>query len=196
MTEFQTIHPLGDVPPQSVESGDTSGITLNVRHEISMVQIFARNGREMELAKKLNIEGVPGRASETRSFTAFPLAPGQWMLVSKNAPGSGFGTGIAKKLKGIGYVSEQSDSRVCIRVSGSQARELLARGCRLDLHQSVASKGFCAQTPMAQVGVLLHQVNDGPTYDLYVYSGFARSFWEWLAHTAGQFGYSRGGRGH
>jgi len=70
---------------------------------------------------------------------------------------------------------------------GALARDLMARGCRLDLHASVARKGFCAQTQMAQVGVLIHQVSDAPAYDLYVYSGFARSFWHWLTETAAQF---------
>ena len=110
------------------------------------------------------------------------------MLVDPSGS-SDFSQGMAKKAKGLGYVSDQGDARVCFRVSGQQARELMSRGCRLDLHPSVTGPGFCAQTNMAQVGVLIHQVDDAPTYDLFVYSGFASAFYDWLAHTAGQFGY-------
>ena len=67
-------------------------------------------------------------------------------------------------------------------------RDVMAKGCRLELHPRAAGAGFCAQTPMAQVGVLLHQVDDAPVYDLLVYSGFARAFWHWLSGAAAEFG--------
>jgi len=66
----------------------------------------------------------------------------------------------------------------------------MQKGCRLDLHPSVASKGWCAQTQVAQTGALLHQVDDKPTYHVSVYSGFAQHFAEWLHHTGMQLGIS------
>lgn len=187
MADLSKVHPLGDLSLLGGYDDATKDVTLGVRHGCAMVQIFARKGQDAELVKKLKIGSEAGKASETRAFTALPLSPGQWMLISKKPATTEFGNGIAKKVKGVGYVSEQSDSRVCFRVSGLKARDLMSRGCRLDLHSKDAKKGFCAQTPIAQVGVLLHQVDDAPTYDLYVYSGFARSFWHWLTHTAAQF---------
>ena len=63
------------------------------------------------------------------------------------------------------------------------------RGCRLDLHPRVAGPGFCAQTPIAHIGCLLHQVDAVPTFDLVVYAGYAEAFWGWLTQTAAAFGY-------
>jgi len=190
MVAFSSTHPLGDVTSQNHESDGANNVTLCVRDHLAMVQVFARNGKVTNVATKLGIGHEPGLAHETGAFSALPIAPGQWMLVSKEDADTDFGETIAGKLKGIGYVSEQSDSRVCIRVSGANARDVMTRGCRLDLHPKTVTKGFCAQTPIAQVGVLLHLVDDAPVYDLYIYSGFARSFWDWLTHTAGQFGYA------
>ena len=31
------------------------------------------------------------------------------------------------------------------------------------------------------------QLDDAPTYDLLVYSGFARSFWDWITEAAAEF---------
>jgi sarcosine oxidase subunit gamma len=149
--------------------------------------LFAKNGKSAALAKKLKIGDTPGKASVTKTFTALPLSPGQWMLVASSGADGTFAQSITKAIGALGYVSEQSDSRVCLSVSGEKARQVMAKGCRLDLHPSVVDTGFCAQTQMAQVGVLIHQSDDQPTYDLFVYSGFAASFWDWLEEASAEF---------
>ena len=75
-----------------------------------------------------------------------------------------------------------------IRVTGPRARDLLAKGCPLDLHPSLFAKGACAQTVMAKAGVLIHAVDDGPTYDLYVLRSFAEYLWRWLEDAAQEYG--------
>lgn len=186
--DFGAVAPLGNFAPFTQGAGDGAGVNLSVQPAKAMVQLFARNGKADDVAKKLKLDALPGQATNCKDFVAFPLSPGQWMLVSNADDLGKFAPVIEKKLSGIGYVSEQSDARICIRVSGPKARDLMSRGCRLDLHESVVSKGFCAQTQMAQVGVMIHQVDDAPVYDLYVYAGFARSFWHWLTETSAQFG--------
>ncbi len=184
MADLQATAPLGKTHEFAADGG---GVTLTVRSGFAMVQLFAKTGKAGDLARKMGIVSDPGKATVTNSFTAVPLSPGQWMLVAEDSYGVAFAPDIAKKVAGLGHVSEQSDARVGIRVAGPNARDLMARGCRLDLHESVAKKGFCAQTQMAQIGVLIHQVSDAPVYDLYVNAGFARSFWHWLTETAAQF---------
>ena len=190
MADFVKTHPLGDIDKLVFAHSAPLAprLTLAIAENISMAQLFAKKGAEEKLAKKLKIGSKPSSATVLKDFTALPLSPGQWMLIDPSGRDN-FGDQMASKVKNIGHVSNQSDARVGFRVSGDQARELMSRGCRLDLHPSVAKKGFCAQTTMAQVGVLIHQVDDDPTYDLYVYAGFAGAFYDWLTHTAAQFGY-------
>lgn len=187
MLELKSTHPLGDLDDLKNNVSGESEVTLAVTKIPALVQLFAKKGQEDALAKKLKIAMVARQASDVSGFTALPLAPNQWILVSKKKVGPAFADEISKKIGNLGYVSEQSESRIRIRISGQKARELMSRGCRLDLHSSVVSKGYCAQTVMAQIGVLLHIVEDEPVYELYVYSGFARSFWHWLTETAQQF---------
>jgi len=180
-------------PLESVQIKDATAsapITLSVIYGNAMLQVFAKKNQITQASQRLNIDQQAGMASNADQFVAFPLSPGQWLL-SANSGGDGrFFQQIAERLGDAGYVSEQSHSRVVIRVSGSAARALLQKGCRLDLHPNVIKPGFCAQTPIAQIGVLLHQVESSPTYDLYVYSGFADSFWHWLTESAAQYGYN------
>ena len=162
-------------------------LDIEIIDELALLQLFAKKGKGQELAKLLNIDTSAGKAATGKGFVALPLAPEQWMLVANGGADGSFHQLIAEKIAGTGYVSEQSGSRVCFRISGKYARDLMSRGCRIDLHRDAVSPGFCAQTNMAQIGVLLHQLDDGPAYDLYVYSGFARSFRDWLRGTALQF---------
>ncbi len=181
LNDFETVAPLDGV------SISGAGVTISIRNNLAIVQLFAKSGSSTKIENLLKIKNVPGVASKTKTFSALPLAPNQWMMISNKGSDGTFGRSIAKRIRIFGHVSEQSDGRICIRISGPKARELMSRGCRLDLHPSVAKTGFCAQTTMAQVGVLLHQISDEPAYDLYVFPGFAHSFWQWLEHTAKQF---------
>ena len=178
-------HPLGDLDAL-VRPAPAPSVTLTVRARRPMAQVLARKGGDMDAA--LAMRTAPSRAHAGDGFVALPLAPGQWMLVGEpDVTPEDFAASIEGKVGEAAHVSQQSDARTSFRVSGPQARALMARGCRLDLDRP--NPGFCAQTPMAQVGVLLHEVEaaDGRAFDLYVYNGFARSFWHWLTQTAEQF---------
>ena len=181
---FSPVYPLDGVPglPPSEQ------IELSIVSDLELVQLFANKGKSSKLCKLLDIGRRPGRASVHPGFTALPLSPRQWMLVSSaSTHAEGLAAHVTKLIESRAYVSEQSDSRVCIRVRGPMARRVMAKGCRLDLHPSSAGPGFCAQTVVAQVGVTIHQVDEAPTFDLLVYSGFARSFWDWIREAAAEF---------
>lgn len=165
-----------------------AGIELAEQKGRAVVQLFARSGKEATVCEALGIVNQPGVASVNEQLTALPLAPGQWILTAASGDDGAFATRLREQLGEDAFVSEQSHGRTIIRVSGENARALMQKGCRLDLHPSVAQPGFCAQTAMAQIGVLVHQVDAQATYDLHVYSGFALSFWHWLTTTSAQFG--------
>ena len=164
-----------------------AAVTIIDRRGLAIVQLMAVKGQSEALAKKLCIAGDPGKATLTESFTALPLSPGQWLLVAGEGRDGGFARDIASRVEGLGYVSDQSHGRTCLRVAGPKSRDLMRKGCRLDLHPRVASPGFCAQTPIAQIGTLIHQIDDAPTYDLYLYPGLAKSFLRWLEEAAAEY---------
>jgi len=185
----ERIHPLGAINGLAKQAfGETPGITLSIHDRLTTAIVFAKAGKIEPVERALGISSLSGLATHGDGFTAFPMALGQWLLVSKVFDGD-FAETLATNMNGVGYVSDQSDARVGFRISGPQTQELMLRGCRLDLHASVAPQDFCAQTIVAQTGVTIHKVSDEPAYDLYVFAGFARSFWHWLKTTAKQFGY-------
>ncbi|MCY4030517.1 MAG: hypothetical protein OXF05_00170 [Hyphomicrobiales bacterium] len=190
--QLKIISPLMRSNFSGTARSDAPGVHITDRRGLALVQIFARPGKEESLVRRLDLPMQPGRSrahsGSPADYLALPLAPKQWMLVSEGGKDGSFSQTIREYIGEFGYVSEQSHSRAVLRIGGTHARELLSKGCRLDLHPRVMSAGACASTTIAHVGVLLHQVDDAPVYDLLVYSGFAQYFWEWLEESAAEFG--------
>ncbi len=129
----------------------------------------------------------------------FWLGPDEWWVVT---PGDG--PAMADKLRAAlagqkAAVTDVSESRTCIHISGARARDLLSKGCPLDLHPRVFSAGRCAQSLCAKAMITLHQVADdsddgdeasgsGPVYDVYVLNSFAEYLWLWLEDAAREYG--------
>jgi sarcosine oxidase subunit gamma len=166
-------------------------VVIAERPGLALVQVLARPGQEQAVAARLGFDPAPGRASETPAGTALWLAPGTWMVVAQDAEDGGLCRRLRERLGDRAAVVDQSHGRAVLRLAGPRSRDVLAKGCRLDLHPRVFTPRMCAQTVIAQIGVLLHQCDETPTYDLYVFPGYALAFLEWLTSSAAEFGYPR-----
>lgn len=188
MAKMFAAHPLEQFS-ESLKTPPGKGVTVEHLRGHGMVQVFAAKGSAAKVERALGIKQSPGKASVTKELTALPLSPGQWLVISAKPDTAGnFADKVKTRLKTSGYVSEQSDARVRLRLSGPRVLELMQKACRLDLDPAVTGPGWCAQTQMAQCGVILHQVDAEPVFDILVYSGFSRNFAEWLEHTGAQLG--------
>lgn len=77
-------------------------------------------------------------------------------------------------------VTDVSAQRTTLDLSGSRVRDVLARGCAIDLDLRVSPPGTCVQTLLARAGVIL--IVDGPDQiRLLVGSSFAPYVADWLA---------------
>ena len=82
---------------------------------------------------------------------------------------------------GLAYWSEIITS---IRLSGSAANRLLARGCNQDFHPSKFSVGRFCHTEIARIPVIIFQRDDRNDFDIYVDRSLAMDAWLWLRDTA------------
>ena len=85
-------------------------------------------------------------------------------------------------------VVDMSHARAIVALAGPQARRVLQKGCHLDLHPSRFCAGDVAQSKFARCQVLLHQIDDAPSYELYVPRSFGRYLWSWLEDAAAEYG--------
>jgi sarcosine oxidase subunit gamma len=84
-------------------------------------------------------------------------------------------------------VIDISDSRTIIALSGVHARDVLAKGCGIDLHPRSLALGHCAQSFLAKARIALYQLDDAPTYHILVERSLAEYLWLWLADAAEEF---------
>ena len=114
---------------------------------------------------------VPNTGSEAVLW----LGPDQWLVFGASEQQLRAALGDT-----TGSVVDVSANRVVFELSGPGARELLEQGCAIDLHPRAFGPGRCAQTLLARANVVLHQVDDAPTYRLLVRPSFAGYLRRWL----------------
>ena len=81
---------------------------------------------------------------------------------------------------GFAAVVELGSGQTVIEVAGPRAREVIAKGCPLDLHPRAFGPGSCAQSRLARAMVAIAQVDGAPTFELIVRRSFADYVWRWL----------------
>ena len=85
-------------------------------------------------------------------------------------------------------VTDVSDGRTIIEIAGRHARDVLAKGCGLDLHDRVFAPGQCAQSGLAKARILLRQLDLAPSYQIFVQRSHAEYLWLWLKDAAREYG--------
>ena len=84
------------------------------------------------------------------------------------------------------------EGRTVIRLAGSNARDLLSKGCPLDLHPRVFGPGQCAQTLLARSDMILHCLrptsSKSDVFDIYIVRSFAEYTWTWIEDAGQEYG--------
>ena len=165
-----------------------------------IVELAALRGRAGELDRIAGAHGrqLPafGRIASDADFLALCVRPQRWLLLGAPAsPGAnaahwqaacvGADDGVAAGVA-AGVAIDLSSALVVLHLGGGGERELLARGCRLDLSAEAFPPGSAAATVMVQVSVILAALPSGVL--LLTPASTARHLREWLAATARSLG--------
>jgi heterotetrameric sarcosine oxidase gamma subunit len=171
-----------------------AGVTLTLRRGVALAAVSARrNGLDALVGRvrdAFGLEPVHARKCVIAGPIAFVWAgPGQWLAMADGEDGAAFEHRLRATLGDLASVSDQSDGRTIIHLSGAHARDVLAKGVPIDLHPRAFRTGDTAITMVAHVGMQFWQVDETPTYELIVPRSFAASVWGWLTESAAEFGY-------
>lgn len=125
------------------------------------------------------------RGSNTRVLA---LAPGEWWIVSDGLTGAQLREQLRAHLDGRDIaIVDLSCALKGLRIEGPAARELLAKGCGLDLHPRYFPPGLATRTRFAQVGVTLACVDPSPRFELYVEGSCFAWLRSWVDDAAIEF---------
>ena len=171
------------------EGGTTTADGVTITHVAvpAMASIIGRNGKADELAariaERLGIE-LP-RTPRVASAGGLSLAwagPQQWLAKSETDRGAELEDRLRAELGSLAAISDQSGSRLLVRIEGPKVRDLLAHGLPIDLHPNAFKPGDVALTLFGYIGVHVWLTTDTPTFDLLVPRSYAASFWRALVH--------------
>jgi sarcosine oxidase subunit gamma len=173
--------------------GGPRGVMLAERPFLSAVNL--RVNPAGEAARRIGeslgapLPTVPNTVRSAGRRDVLWLGPDEWLVIGPDGDAPAL---LALLRDGLGAehgsVVDVSASRTTVELSGPSARDLLEKGCALDLHPRAFGAGRCAQSTLARAQVVLWQTSDEPAYRLLVRASFAGYLADWLIDAAGEYG--------
>jgi len=128
----------------------------------------------------LDLPLIPNTISSSADCVAMWLAPDEWLLRWYGS-GQGHALALDRELNGTFHaVNELGSGYSVLELSGPFARDVLSKGCPLDLHPRSFGPLHCAQSHFFKANVLLRLsgAGDGDAWEVLV----RRSFADYTAH--------------
>jgi sarcosine oxidase subunit gamma len=175
---------------------DGAGLPARVRELPFLAQIDLR-ADPSDAALMARLTGALGARPPTEPNTAVVaddgtrhvlwLGPDEWLILSEPDTGPALESAISDAIgDGPGAIVDVSANRTTLSISGPRARDLLAFGCSLDLHERYFKPGMCAQTLLARANVIIVPVGPAvePAFRVLVRPSFATYLAAWLTDAA------------
>tara|TARA_Y100000590_G_scaffold400823_1_gene485224 strand:- start:395 stop:982 length:588 start_codon:yes stop_codon:yes gene_type:complete len=189
ITALENIHKKG-IFGDHQEKHENELLKISEVKGLTILQVVKYKKAEIEL-ENIKIEGLifPKENStvisnnETRILWS---APRTWLIVSTNEK-------IVDKIKKNCSpkdfaITDISHSRAVIQINGHHAREVLKKGCPININE--LKKNSCAGTVFQGITILVDCLNTDPdTFNLFALRSFGESFYHHISDSALEFGY-------
>jgi sarcosine oxidase subunit gamma len=169
-------------------SGDP-GVVITPRHDFSLAVVIGAEGdRGLDdlFASQFGI-ALPEtpRTVAGAKLDIVWAGPSQWLAVSVRPE---MPAELEAELGGTAAVTDQTDARAVLRLHGSRVRDVLAKGCPVDVHPRAFGPGRTFMTTIGGIGVQTWWADVDDALHLAVPRSMAGSFWSWLLPSAQEFG--------
>tara|TARA_B100000676_G_scaffold311738_1_gene382764 strand:+ start:1334 stop:1933 length:600 start_codon:yes stop_codon:yes gene_type:complete len=172
---------LGLAAKQSENSN--GGVSLGTNSFVGIIELRAKWSAEFADT----IEGITGirppktspNVGITKDLSIFWMGPNRWWLVGveHKLPS------VEKLLQNLAAfavaVTEISEAFAVLTLSGEHARDVLSKGCTIDMHPSATQIGSVVQTNLAKTQVAIYHSKDND-FQIFVRRSFAEYLWTWL----------------
>ena len=132
----------------------------------------------------IELPRVPNHAAGTDP-RAVALAPGEWMISGSRVPDATLLAAAAGAR--VAHVADLGEGRVVYSVAGPRARDLVAKGCTIDLHPRIFGLGRVAQSALAQVFVVIDQPSEEAVFHIFADASYAQHLDLWFADAVLEF---------
>lgn len=188
-------------PGRSGAAVKQAGIQLSEVRDFSLVLILARRGQWSAITRAAKTHfgvdaPVKPQAVSGREGVLLWSGPDQMMALFPRRDTLRPLDALREAFAGAASLSDQSDGRCMIRLSGARVRDMLAKVSSLDLDDSAFPAGAAAATSIDHTGVNLWREPDGPeghpVFSVLASSTFANSLWHTLVDASAEYGIDMG----
>lgn len=132
---------------------------------------------------------LPNTVVEAQGHIVYWLGPDEWLIVTPGERRVAVESELLNALIGLRFaITDVSGGQTLVVVQGDPVRELLAKGCPLDLHPRAFDIGQCAQSHLAKAPILIRRLDGRSSFEIIVRRSFADYFWLWLEDAAAEYG--------
>lgn len=181
-------------PERKAASPADAGLVLRERPFLGCVNL---RGNPDDTNFTDAVEGVlgvalprePNTVVDHGDTTVFWLAPTEWFIRTGVDGERDLITRLGQALGGQHVATNDvTGNFTTVELSGPHVRDVLEKGCTLDLHPRVFTPGRCAQTLLSHAGILIRPSTDGQAFELVVRRSFADYTFIWLEDAAAEYG--------
>lgn len=168
------------------------GVILVARTGLAIAHIASRKGKTLDVMQRL--ADVLGTMPEDgpRHVAGVGIAlvgcgPGQWLALAEGE--RQLISRLTVAVAGAASMVDLTSAKAVMGIAGPRARDVLAKGCGLDLEPAEFPSGSAAAAQVDHIACQLWQIDATPAYELMVGRSLAKSFWSWLTASAAEYGY-------
>jgi sarcosine oxidase subunit gamma len=176
--------------------GGAPGVELSEIRNIVLVQVMARRGKVAEtakIAKKLFGVAPPSAPGAVfgKEVTLIWSGPDQFLAFAPLGDEK-LMKRVADGFAGIASLSDQSDGRCVLRISGARAAQAMAKFLSIDFHDRAFPVGAAATTSLDHTAANIWRTADGPdgapVYHIAIFTSFADSLYGVIADSSLEYG--------
>ncbi|WP_366655758.1 sarcosine oxidase subunit gamma family protein [Fodinicurvata sp. EGI_FJ10296] len=165
---------------------------ISLRGRPSDAQFMAAAGRVLDMVLPTDPLSSVGTTGSYGTVAALNLGPDEWLITADPGVERNLTPALSDAFDGIhAAVVDVTENSTVLRLAGGRARDTLAKGMPLDIHDSRFPVGAVAQSLIAKADVILHRQEDStgaPVFDIHVRRSFAAYLWQWLCDAGGEYG--------
>lgn len=171
------------------------GLIITELPDVVQIQLIARSGQEQKLVSAIarflgrSAPLLPLEGAERNGLFICATGPRDYWVFAERRSSPEVIRAIEAISDGLASVFDQSDGRLVLRVSGSKAVDLLAKGSPLDLCGPSLPAACGIHTVIEQIPALVVRHNASTIYDLSVPRSYAGSFAIWLYEAMNEYEY-------
>ena len=163
-----------------------TGIAISEVRDRTLVNL-AGDGDILATATGMSVPRSAGETQSAGDDRLLWLAPDQWLLIGPATPFGERERQLAAAAPDAA-VNEVTFGRTTLRLAGPHARDVLAKGCPLDLDSDVFGAGQCAQSLLGHLSVLI-ECREPDVLEVTVTRSYGADLLHWLTTAAAEYGY-------